>query len=266
MHSKGRLCNLHVNNYFDNAIVSVIIPVYNSEKYIAKTLDSVLLQTYKCIEIILVDDCSTDNSQQKIATYLQKHPNITYHRLATNAGAGVVRNKAIALAKGRYIAFLDSDDLWYPQKIEKQIALMQQGENAICYTAIEMIDENDQLIKGKRDVLEKLDYKSQLRNTMLATSAIVVDRLVTGDFTMPVTRIGEDYATWLFLLRNGRQACGINEALVQYRRCSQSLSSNKLKSIQTVWHIQVKHERINPFCATYNVICYAYNAFKKHYI
>ena len=101
-----------MNTPFDNEIVSVIIPVYNSDKYITKTLNSVLNQTYKPIEIILVDDCSIDNSEQIINEYLRKHEYITYYRLEKNSGVAVARNKALELAKGRYIAFLDSDDLW----------------------------------------------------------------------------------------------------------------------------------------------------------
>ena len=257
---------LRINNPFNNEIVSVIIPIYNSEKYISKTLDSVLNQTYKAIEIVLVDDCSIDNSKQIINEYLKKHECIAYYRLEKNFGAAVARNKALELAKGRYIAFLDSDDLWYPQKIEKQIALMKQNNISICYTAIEMIDENDKLIKGKRNVLEKVDYKFLLKNTMLATSTIVIDRKLIGNFKMPLIKSGQDYATWLLLMRNGTNAHGINEVLVMYRKGRNSLSSNKMKNINQVWNIQTKNEKINPLSATYNSICYAFNALKKHYL
>ncbi len=255
-----------MNPPFDNEIVSVIIPVYNSERYINKTLDSVLAQTYKLIEIVLVDDCSTDNTEQLINEYTEKHDNITYYQLKKNSGAAIARNKALELAKGRYFAFLDSDDLWYPQKINKQLTLMKQKNISICYTAIEMIDENDRLIKGKRNVLEKVDYNFLLKNTMLATSTIVIDRKLVGSFEMPLIRSGQDYATWLQLMRNGTNAHGINEVLVKYRKSRNSLSSNKIKGIKKVWDIQVKQEKINPLNATYNCMCYAYNAFKKHYL
>jgi len=111
---------------FENQLVSVIIPVYNSEKYIAKTLESALMQTYKDIEIILVDDCSIDNSAIIIHKFMRVHKNIVFHQLEKNSGVAVARNKAIELAKGRYLAFLDSDDIWYPEKIEKQLKLMKQ--------------------------------------------------------------------------------------------------------------------------------------------
>ncbi|WP_061808970.1 glycosyltransferase family 2 protein [Rossellomorea vietnamensis] len=260
------ICDVGVKHPFENELVSVITPVYNSGKYITKTLDSVLNQTYEQIEIILVDDCSTDNSQELIRDYLSKHENIRYHRLEENSGAAVARNKAIDLAKGRFVAFLDSDDLWYPKKIEKQLELMEQKNAAICYTAIEMIDENDNLIKDKRNVIEMVNYKFLLKNTMIATSTVVVDRNLTGAFKMPLIRSGQDYATWLLLMRNGTNAYGINEVFVKYRKSNNSLSSNKVKNIKKVWKIQTKNEGINPVSASYYSICYALNAFKKHYL
>lgn len=255
-----------MNHTYENEMVSIIIPVYNSEKYISKTLDSALNQTYKQIEIILVDDCSSDSSEQLVRNYEKKHKNIVYHRQQENAGAAVARNKALELAKGRYIAFLDSDDLWYPEKLEKQLEFMQQKRAAICYTAIEMIDENDNLLKDKRNVKEMVNYNFLLKNTMIATSTVVVDRNLTGDFKMPLIRSGQDYATWLLLMRNGTNAFGINDVFVKYRKGRNSLSSNKLGNIKKVWRIQTNNEGINPISAAYFSICYAFNAFKKHYL
>jgi teichuronic acid biosynthesis glycosyltransferase TuaG len=255
-----------MNNLYDEKLVSVIIPVYNSEKYIGKTIESALNQTYKNIQIILVDDCSIDETKKVINDYMIKYKNIIYHNQKYNAGAAVARNKALELAKGRYVSFLDSDDLWYPQKLEKQLNLMKQKNAAICYTAIEIIDEDDNLIKGKREVIEKIDYKFLLKNTMIATSTVVVDRKLTGDFVMPLLRSGQDYATWLQLMRKGTIAYGINEVLVKYRKGQNSLSSNKLKSVHQVWNIQVKYEKINPVVATYDAIFFSINAFMKHFL
>lgn len=255
-----------MNNLYDNKMVSIIIPVYNAEKYIGKTIESAINQTYKNIEILLVDDCSSDNSRQIIGNYAQKYKNIICFLQEKNYGAAVSRNLAVSLAKGRYIAFLDSDDLWYPKKIEKQLELMEQKNAAISFTAIEMINENDKVIKEKINILEKVDYKFLLKNTMLATSTVVVDRNITGEFRMPLIRSGQDYATWLQLLREGRIAYGINEVLAKYRKSNNSLSANKIKSIIQVWKIQTRNEKINPLSATYNSFYFAVNAFKKHYL
>jgi len=251
---------------YDNELVSVIIPVYNAEKFISKTIESVLNQTYKNIEIVIVDDCSKDNSRKIIDQYTANYKNIVYHLQEKNCGAAVARNTALKIAKGRYVAFLDSDDLWYPKKLEKQLKLMKQKNAAICYTAIEMIDEDGNLIKGKRNVKEKINYNFLLKNTMIATSTVVVDRNIIGDFQMPNIRSGQDYATWLQLMRNGTDAFGINDVLVKYRKCNNSLSANKLKSVKQVWKIQTEIEDISTLRATINVLYFMLNAFRKHYL
>lgn len=251
---------------FEEGKVSVITPVYNAERYIARAIESVLAQTYKNIEIILVDDCSTDNSAGIIKEYQRSHPEIIYHLQEKNMGAGVARNKALELAKGQYVAFLDSDDLWLPEKISRQIELMQASKAAFSYAAIEMIDENDFKVKSKRNIKVTCDYNYLLKNTIIATSSVVIDRIVLGDFRMSLRRGGQDYATWLQLLRNGTVARGINEALVRYRLTPGSLSSNKLKSIMQVWEIQTNDEGIGKHSAVYNVLCFVCNALKKYLI
>lgn len=244
--------------------VSVIIPVYNAEKYIDQTLMSVFSQTYKEIEIVLVDDCSVDSSVEIISKHMIAHPEIVYFRQPENLGAGAARNKALELSTGQYIAFLDSDDFWLPEKTERQIALMKQKNSPFSYTAIEMVDGEDRIIKKKRDLKESCNYHYLLNNTIIATSSVIVDRLVFGDFRMPLRRGGQDYATWLMLLRNGTEAYGINEALVRYRMRSDSLSSNKLQSIKQVWEIQTKDEGINKIVATYHTINFVLHALKKY--
>lgn len=255
-----------MTKHYNNNLVSVVIPVYNSEKFLSKTLDSVVNQYYKNIEIILVDDCSIDKSKEIIKSYSKEYKNIVYHCLENNSGAAVARNLALELANGRYIAFLDSDDIWHPKKITKQLELMKQKNAGICYTAIEMIDENENLIKTIRKVLEEVDYNFLLKNTMLATSSVLIDRNIIGNFKMPIIRSGQDYATWLQLLRDGNIAFGINEALVKYRVSNASLSSNKWKSVYQVWSIQTRQEKINPALATINTLFFIMNALKKHYL
>lgn len=250
---------------YQMGLVSVITPVYNAGKVIEKTLHSIFNQTYKEIEIVLVDDCSKDNSQEVIAGYLAEHPEIVYYRQETNQGAGAARNKALELATGQYVAFLDADDTWHPEKIEKQINLLKEKNGAFSYTAIQMIDENDEIVKGKRAVKEQVDYKFLLKNTMIATSTVLIDRTVLGDFRMPLRRGGQDYATWLMLLRDGTIAYGINEALENYRVGNKdSLANNKWKSIKQVWEIQTQDEKINKVSAAINVGFFIVNALIKY--
>lgn len=253
-------------NRYTEEKVSVITPIYNAEKYLKSTLESVFNQTYKNLEIVLVDDCSTDNSKTIIDELMRDHYEIIYFCQPKNMGAGAARNKALELATGQYVAFLDSDDLWLPEKTEKQINLMKEKNSPFSYAAIEMMDENSNTIKEKRNIKESCDYNYLLHNTIIATSSVVIDRNVLGDFRMPLRRGGQDYATWLKLLRNGTVACGINEALVRYRVGSNSLSSNKFKSVRQVWEIQTQDEHINPVLAMFHVGCFAFNALKKYLI
>lgn len=247
-------------------LVSVIMPIYNAEKYLAITLDSIFCQDYKDIEIVLVDDGSKDKSAEIIADLKKTHPEIVYYLQEKNMGAGAARNKALELAKGQYVAFLDSDDVWMPGKISRQIDLMKVKKTPFSYTAIEMMNENGEIIKRKRNIKETCDYKYLLHNTIIATSSVVIDRTMLGDFRMPLRRGGQDYATWLMLLRDGAVAQGINEALVRYRVASGSLSSNKFKSIKQVWEIQTQDEKINKVSAIIHVMCFGFNAFKKYFM
>lgn len=252
---------------YEADLVSVITPVYNAGKVIGKTLESIFNQTYKKIEIVLVDDCSKDNSREIIEKYKIEHSEIIYFCQPSNQGAGAARNKALELAHGQYVAFLDADDMWHPEKIEKQIKLLKEKGGAFSYTAIQMVDEKDQIVKPKRKVREQVDYKFLLHNTMIATSTVVIDRTKLGDFRMPLRRGGQDYATWLMLLRNGTIAYGIDEALEDYRVGNKdSLAGKKGKSIRQVWEIQTQDEGINKISAAFHVLCFGFNAFKKYFM
>ena len=140
---------------YNNETVSVITPVYNVAGVIGKTLDSMLSQSYKDLEIVLVDDCSKDNSAEIIAGYVQKYPNIIYHKQEINQGAAVARNTALNIASGRYVAFLDSDDQWCDGKLAKQLAFMKEHDAAITCTALDTIDEEDKPLGSVRNVKEK---------------------------------------------------------------------------------------------------------------
>ena len=143
---------------------------------------------------------------------------------------------------------------------------MTEKNSPFSYAAIEMIDEEEKIIKGKRKLKATCDYNYLLHNTIIATSSVVIDRNELGDFRMPLRRGGQDYATWLSLLRDGTVAYGINETLVRYRVGKNSLSSNKLKSIKQVWQIQTQDEHINKFFAAFHVGCFAFNAAKKYFL
>lgn len=250
----------------EEGLVSIIVPVYNAEKVIASTIQSVQQQSYGNWELILVDDCSKDGSAGIILHMADKDQRIKYHKLPKNGGAAVARNYGIEKANGRYLAFLDADDQWCQDKLEKQMELMRQKECAFVYSAISMVDEKGNYINEHVPVPEAVDYQYLLKRTVIATSSVLLDMSKWGGVKMPLRRSGQDYATWLMLLRKGVTAYGINEPLVKYRVSSNSLSSNKFKSIKQVFDIQTKNEGVNIVSAAYNTFCFCLYAFKKHFI
>lgn len=250
----------------EEGLVSIITPVYKAEHVIDKTIRSVQAQTYRRWEMILVDDCSPDHSAQIIKQLAANDSRIRYHRLERNSGAAVARNTAISLAKGEYLAFLDSDDLWEPIKLERQLTFMTKHHSAFSFTRIQMIDAEGKIVKADVPIPDKADYKYLLRHTVIATSTVVVNRRLTGDFSMPLRRGGQDYATWLQLLRTTGIAHGLNECLTSYRTGGQSLSSNKFKSIEQVYTIQTEDEHIGKLPAAFNTLCFCIYAFKKYFL
>lgn len=249
---------------YTESLVSVVIPVYNSESFLAETIESAMVQNYDKFELIIADDNSTDNSPQIINYYTKNNKNIIYIKLDKNSGPAVARNKALEKARGRYIAFLDSDDVWHQDKTKKQMKLMHDKDAAFSFTAIEMIDEDGNMVKPKRAVKSIVDYRFLLKNTMIACSSVIVDRNKTGDFRMPLLRAGQDYATWLQLLRGGTIAYGLDEAMVKYRLVSGSVSSNKMAALKKVWQVYRKCEQLSIPESVYYSTCFAYNAYKKY--
>ena len=247
---------------FIDGLVSIITPVYNSEKFVKETIESVLNQTYKNVELILVDDCSKDNSKTVIESI--NHDRIKYFLQEKNMGAGVARNKALEVSNGQYVAFLDADDLWEPEKLEKQLKLMEETNSWFSYTGASVINEDGTFTKKVRKVKKKCSYRKLLKNTMIITSSVLIDRNVSGDFRMSEMRSGQDYATWLMLLRKKGVAYGVCEPLCRYRNTTNSLSSNKFKSIKQVYNVQRKQEKINPISASFNTCCFILHALKKH--
>lgn len=251
-----------MSNYHNNT-VSVVVPVYNVGRHIGAAIESVLSQNYNDVEIILVDDCSTDNSAEVISTFTERFPNIIYHKQEKNGGAAVARNTALNIAKGRYVAFLDGDDVWCKDKLHKQLDFMKLNNAPLSCTALDTINEAGEPLGNQRKVVEQIDYRFLLHNTMIATSTVIVDRNLTGDFQMPLRRGGQDYATWLMLMRNGAVCFGLNEVLSHYRLTANSLSSNKFKSIRQVWEIQTQNEKLAPPKAAINVLRFMFNALLK---
>ncbi len=248
---------------YNDELVSIITPVYNASKYIKETIDSVLLQTYTNFEYIIVNDCSTDNSEEIIRQYKDKRIRVLNNE--KNICAAMSRNRAIRESKGRFIAFIDSDDVWEPEKLERQILALKDSKYVMSYTGIQIIDDNGNFIKYQ-NVPDTMSYQNLLRNTAISTSSVVVDRSkVTIPLEMPNRRTGEDYSLWLSILRYCGNAKGEREYLLRYRRAKNSLSKNRFDSFGDLWYGQHVVNGISVAGFLFNYFVFGINAVKKHY-
>ena len=244
-------------------LVSIITPVYNAERFLSDTIKSVQNQTYKNWEILLIDDCSKDNSAQIIKEF-QKYDNRTkYIKLKKNSGASVSRNEGIRNAKGRFIAFVDSDDIWKPEKLEIQIKYMLKENLGFTFTSYRYMKENGELTNKIAKAPSKINYNGLLKNTIIGCSTVVIDREIVDYFEMPLVRRGQDTATWLQILRKEKYAYGIEQDLVNYRLVGESLSSNKIKALKRTWNTYRNVEKLGLLKSSYVFCFYVFNAIKK---
>lgn len=242
-------------------MVSIVIPVYNAEKYLAQTIESVLNQTYRDWELIPVDDCSTDGSRDILRTYAASDNRIRPIYLEHNVGAACARNEGTKKAAGEYHAFLDADDIWVADKLERELAFLKDKQAAFVFTGYEFADENATGTGKIVHVPATLTYKQALKNTTIFTSTVMFDRSkIKQDLLMMPNVPSEDSATWWQILKTGIVAYGLNENLVLYRRSSNTLSSNKMTAIKRIWYLYRKVEKLNFFRSCYNFVGYAFRA------
>lgn len=244
-------------------LISVITPVYNAETYISVTIDSVMNQTYSNLEHILVDDCSSDMSETIIKKLAEKDSRIKYIKLKENSGAAVARNKGLENAKGRYIAFIDSDDIWKKEKLEKQLSFMKSNQHVFTYTNYETITVEGEIKKNNMRVPDKINYTGLLKNTAIACSTVMIDQKAIGKFRMPLVRKGQDTATWLTILRNLPYAYGMQDIMTSYRKVPGSISSNKVEALKRTWNTYYRLEKLPLHKAIYYFLFYTFNAVRK---
>jgi teichuronic acid biosynthesis glycosyltransferase TuaG len=243
-----------------NELISIITPVYNSEKYIADTINSVLAQTYTNWEMLIADDCSSDNSAEIIKKYTDSR--IKYFRLETNSGAAIARNKALEKAKGNYIAFLDSDDTWKPEKLEKQLKFMVEKDIGFSFTGYEIIrNKKNKII----EVPDTVNYDQFMKNTIIGTLTVMLSRKHVGEVRIVDVKKDHDSMTWAKLLRQGNIAYGLNESLAYYRKVEGSISNNKIKAAKNHWNNCRRIEKLSIPKCMYYFFFYILNAIKKHY-
>ena len=229
-------------------MISIVTPVYNAATFIRQTMEMVQAQTYTDWELILVDDGSKDNSCEVIETYLKENPDerIRLIKKGKNEGAALTRNRGIKEAKGRYIAFLDADDVWLSHKLQRQMEFMQEKDAGFVFSAYEFGDEEAMGTGRIVHVPDSLTYKKALSRTVIFTTTVLLDTTkISKDLIYMPNVPSEDSATWWQILRNGHVARGLDEVLAVYRRPAKSLSSNKLKAIQRIWYLYRNVEKLS---------------------
>ena len=244
-------------------LISVIMPCYNMASYVSDSIKSVIAQTYPHWELLIVDDASMDETVNIIESFAQTDSRIKFAIKKQNSGISDTRNQCIQMAQGQFLAFLDADDIWHPEKLEKQLSFMLAKNVGFTYSTYDWIDEDGKVMNKFINTIGNLDYKTYLRNTIIGCSTVMVNKAITGDVFVPKFRTSEDTATWLDILRKGLMAYAIDESLVSYRIRRKSASSNKIRASIDLWKVYRQHEKLPFFKAIYYFSCYAFNAVKK---
>lgn len=248
--------------------VSVILPVYNCEKFLKYTIRSVLNQTYDNWELIVVNDASTDNSLKEIFNFADQDKRIKVIDMTFNQGVGRCRNIGMSHATGKYIAFIDSDDLWSKQKLAKQVAFMEEKDVGLSHTGYAFINENGDVVPtGEVKVDDCVNLPNYMKTTQIGMSTVMVDRDKVPDLKFPEDReLCEDARTWMVQLRKGLCFHGINDVLLLYRVRAHQLSRNKIKMAKNTLKRYLGEKELSLIRRLYYFSHYAYHGFKKRLV
>lgn len=243
-------------------LISIITPSFNSKSHIIETYRSICSQTYTNWEWLVTDDFSTDGSYEEICNLANDDLRVKVFRNPENSGAAVSRNKSLSNVSGRFIAFLDSDDLWDANKLSIQLNYMVTNDVAFSFTAFEMINLHGVSLNKKVDLqqFKPLNYKDMLRKkATLGCSTVMLDNSLVGPVQMPSIRTGQDYGLWLKILKKGLSAYPIPQVLTQYRILPHSISRNKFRKAKRQWMIYREIEGLNIYLSS---ICFCFYAWR----
>jgi teichuronic acid biosynthesis glycosyltransferase TuaG len=247
----------------NDALVSIIVPAYKAAAFIDRTIESVRAQTYPHWEMLIADDCSPDETREIVSRWAQRDPRIQLIALEKNEGPAGARNAALERAQGRFVAFLDSDDMWLPAKLERCVAHAGAHKAALVYTGFRRISHDESRTGDYIAVPRTLSYWQLLGNTAIATSTVLIDRAIAGDVHMERAYY-DDFVCWLSILKCGHVAHGLDEDLMRYRVLAKSVSRNKGKSAQQVWKTYRQVEHLGLVASAWYFSRYALNAVRKY--
>lgn len=244
------------------ALVSIVTPLYNSEAFIGETIKSIFNQTYTNWELLLIDDFSTDDTIGVVNDFILKNKNIKLIKNETNQGAAISRNKGIIAAKGDYIAFLDADDLWKPEKLDKQIAFLQNQDCDVCFCSYEQIDESGKPLNKLVKALPVLTYKKYLKSNYIGNLTGIYNAKKLGKITSANLRKRQDWVLWLNALKaSGKPAKSLQESLAFYRVHKNSMSSNKIALLKHNYWVYKKGLGFSTLKATYSMLIFLWEHF-----
>ena len=257
------MANTNNSIHTDYGKVSVIMPNYNGEKFLKETIDSVLSQTYQNLELIFIDDCSTDGSLEIVKSI--KDDRLIILSTEENGGAAKARNKGIDYATGKWLAFLDSDDLWTSDKLSRQLSFMVEKDVAFSFTHYDVINELGEKQTEFKPKKPEYTYKQILKHNSIGCLTVVIDTERVGKVYMPEEAVKrEDFAAWVLVLKDGKKAYCINEILAKYRIHTNSVSSKKSKMVKYQWQTLRKVFKFNPFKAFFYLVCWAVSGVFKY--
>lgn len=234
-------------------LVSIIMPAFNCADFILHAIHSVEEQSYTNWELLIVDDCSTDNTREVVEEVVKKDFRVKLFKLFQNSGAAISRITALDNANGEYIAFLDSDDVWFPEKLEKQINFMKENDIDFSCTAYDKIDESGNKLNKVINVRRKQNYNDVLK-TCPGNSTVIYNIKHIGKVTIPTIRKRNDYVMWLKVIKKANYLHGLDEVLSSHRIRMGSISSNKFSLVKYHWHVYRKIEKLSLMKSTYLIM------------
>jgi len=247
--------------------VSIITPIFNAEKYLSETIESVLKQLYTNWEHLLVDDCSTDSSWQILESYARRDNRIKAFRLESNCGSGIARNYAIERAVGKYVTFLDSDDLWLPNRLKDHILFMMKGNYVFSHASYGFLKEDGTPVAKVYKVRSsEVDYQYLLRRTDISCLTAIYDQEQIGKYFMPDLRRKQDYGLWLSILKDGHKSIPYPKVLAYYRQRKGSATNKKYKLIIQHYKFLRNNESLNMFQSVRYTISWGLGGIVKYFL
>lgn len=244
--------------------VSVIMPAYNAEKTIAKAIASVMAQTHSKLELIIIDDCSTDNTVRIARQYAQEDPRVRILLNEQNSGVAFSRNCGMKASQYPWIAFLDSDDVWHPNKLEKQLFAVMEANASLCYTSYALVDEKGNKVRPDYLVPVQTNFNLLLKENVIGCSTVLVSSEVIHTHYFQTNFYHEDYVLWLEILRAGYKAVGCSEVLTDWCYRENSRSYQKGKSLKSRWVIYRDYAHLPFSKRVYYLICYSIAGVRKY--